>query len=118
MNISNELLAAYAEGKVSDAERKAVRQYLMENPEELESVMVMMDKDYELEPNEEISRDIISHDSSNCIQFHDIALSSAAFSPQIHIDRSANSASLFKNKKTQSSFIVELDNLINEIDLL
>ncbi|MCM1220685.1 MAG: hypothetical protein NC548_39970 [Lachnospiraceae bacterium] len=53
MNISNELLAAYAENTVSDAERSSVRQYLVEHPNELESVMVMMDEDYELTLDDE-----------------------------------------------------------------
>lgn len=48
MNISDELLAAYAEGNVSQDERIAVRQYLMDNPDELESMMMMMDEDYDL----------------------------------------------------------------------
>ncbi len=48
MEITNELLAAYAEGNVSESERKAVRQYLTDNPEELETVMIMMDDDYDL----------------------------------------------------------------------
>ena len=50
MNISNELLAAYAAGNVSDEERAQVRQYLLERPSELESVMMMMDEDYDIEP--------------------------------------------------------------------
>ena len=49
MKISNELLAAYAENNVSKEERNQVRQYLKENPSELESVMMMMDEDYEME---------------------------------------------------------------------
>lgn len=48
INISDNILAAYAEGNVSYDERIAVRQYLMENPNELESVMMMMDEDYDL----------------------------------------------------------------------
>lgn len=48
INISDEMLAAYAEGNVSHNERIAVRQYLMDNPNELESVMMMMDEDYDL----------------------------------------------------------------------
>lgn len=43
MEITNELLAAYAEGKVSHDERMAVRDYLMQNPDDLETVMLMMD---------------------------------------------------------------------------
>lgn len=56
INISDELLAAYAEGNVSHDERIAVRQYLMANPDELESVMMMMDEDYDLVPDETLDR--------------------------------------------------------------
>lgn len=48
MEISSELLAAYAKGKVTEPERSAVRRYLTEHPEELESVIIMMDDDYDL----------------------------------------------------------------------
>ena len=43
MNISNELLAAYAAGNVTNDERNAVRQYLAEHPQDLESAMMMLD---------------------------------------------------------------------------
>lgn len=49
MEITNDLLAAYAAGKTSELERKAVRQYLLDNPAELETVMMMMDEDYDLQ---------------------------------------------------------------------
>lgn len=49
MEITIELLAAYAEGNVSASERKAVRQYLMEHPEQLETVMIMMDEDFDIQ---------------------------------------------------------------------
>lgn len=52
MEITNQLLAAYAEGNVTEAERSAVRQYLTEHPEELESVMIMMDRDYDIQLRE------------------------------------------------------------------
>lgn len=48
MNISDELLAAYAQGNVTPQERDTVRQYLMRHPDELETVMMAMDEDYEL----------------------------------------------------------------------
>ena len=54
INISDELLAAYAEGNVSNDERMAVRQYLMDNPDELESVMMMMDDDYDIVLDDEM----------------------------------------------------------------
>ena len=43
MIIDNELLAAYAEGNVTQEEREAVRQYLVENPEMMEAVLFAMD---------------------------------------------------------------------------
>lgn len=49
MEITNELLAAYAEGNVSELERESVRQYLIDNPDELESVLIMMDEDYDIQ---------------------------------------------------------------------
>lgn len=49
MDITNELLAAYAAGNVSDSERNAVRQYLADHPDELESVMIMMDEDFDIQ---------------------------------------------------------------------
>lgn len=45
MIINNELLAAYAEGNVSQEEREAVRQYLAENPDMMESVLFAMEYD-------------------------------------------------------------------------
>lgn len=49
MDISNNLLAAYAAGNVSESERQAVRQYLAEHPEELESLLVMIDDDFDIQ---------------------------------------------------------------------
>lgn len=49
MEITNELLAAYAEGNVTPEERKQVREYLVEHPSQLESVVMMMDRDYDLD---------------------------------------------------------------------
>lgn len=53
MNITNELLAAYAEGNVSNEERLAVRQYLTENPQEWDSMIMMMDEDYDITLDDE-----------------------------------------------------------------
>ena len=45
MTITNELLAAYTEGNVSQEEREAVRKYLAANPDIMESVIFAMDYD-------------------------------------------------------------------------
>ena len=49
MEITKDLLAAYAKGNVSESERNVVRQYLTDNPEDLETMMVMMDDDYDIQ---------------------------------------------------------------------
>ena len=60
MDITNELLAAYAEGNVSESERKSVRQYLADHPEQMESVMIMMDEDFDIQLQDK-DRTISSH---------------------------------------------------------
>lgn len=83
MEITNELLAAYAEGNVSNEEREAVRQYLTENPEELESVVMMMDDYYDLDVKDE------NDESGNTVSMvakqssSDICYSAAAFAPRM-----------------------------------
>lgn len=49
MEITNDILAAYVEGNVSDSDREEIRQYLADNPEQLETVMIMMDEDYDIQ---------------------------------------------------------------------
>lgn len=49
MEITSELLAAYAEGNVSESECQAVRQYLADHPDQLETVMIMMDEDFDIQ---------------------------------------------------------------------
>lgn len=56
MEKTNEILAAYAVGNVSETERNAVRQYLVDNPSELETVMMMMDEDYTLGVDDEVDQ--------------------------------------------------------------
>lgn len=109
MEITNELLAAYAEGNVSDEERDVVRHYLTENPEELESVMMMMDEDYDLDIQKDMVNELdILPDNS----FSDISYSSAAFSPQI-----SNSHIRYSNDEDRPSFEQQMDELLNELDL-
>ncbi len=112
MKISNELLAAYAEGKVSTEERNSVRQYLAKNPQELESIMMMMDNDYELEVDG-IDNDESSFNEQKQTSFHDIALSAAAFAPQ-------NSFSPFSKSKghcIKVDFNQQIDALIAELGI-
>lgn len=111
MNISNELLAAYAEGNVSNDERNAVRQYLAENPQELESVMMMMDEDYDLEPDNAGKNDFYVGGRHGEAPFHDIALSAAAFAPQTsRISHNMDTGTMHKN-----CFDQQLNALLDEI---
>lgn len=111
MNISNELLVAYAEGKVLDSERSSVRQYLTEHPNELESVMMMMDEDYELEIiDEDNSMDLCDSIKSGGV--NEIVLSAAAFAPP-------KRSSIFRQIRddNKKDFATNLDSLIDELDL-
>ena len=82
MNITDELLAAYAEGNVSESERKTVRQYLINNPAELETLLPMMDEDYELDLSDEDAVDDVYFEKNNR-PFSEFCYSAAAFTPQI-----------------------------------
>ena len=125
MKISNELLAAYAEGKVTKEERNQVRQYLAENPQELESVMMMMDEDYELSVDDNIGN--MGHvDASNDSfpkmaakvakksSFSDLCYSAAAFAPKINpiVNRMTGSEST-----TKESFGKRLDDFMDELGI-
>ena len=113
MEITNELLAAYAEGNVSESERKAVRQYLAENPKELETVMMMMDEDYDLDLDEETEVEDVALASKEG-SFSDICYSAAAFAPRIIPMRNMIESPGHGDKK---SFNQRLDDLLDEIDI-
>ena len=112
MNISNELLAAYSEGNVTNDERKAVRQYLTEHPQELESVMMMMDEDYELEPGDDDEKSDYLANPYVTNSFHDIALCAAAFVPP-HVRQTGKE--LIDTARKKGSFNHRLDTLLDDI---
>lgn len=49
MNMTNDLLAAYAKGIVSNEECDLVREYLADNPHDIDTVMTLMEADCCLE---------------------------------------------------------------------
>ena len=114
MNISNELLAAYAEGNVTNDERNSVRQYLAEHPQELESVMMMMDEDYELDLDDAEENDFFVDCQHGADSFHDIALSAAAFAPRMSC---MNHNSVSRKTGGRNSFSQQLDELLNDIGI-
>lgn len=113
MNISNELLAAYAAGNVTNEERNAVRQYLAENPRDLETVM-MMDEDYELDVDDAEENDFLVGGQHGVDSFHDIALSAAAFAPQMSC---LNHNSVSRTTSDRNSFNQLLDELLDDIGI-
>lgn len=120
MEITNEILAAYAEGKVSVEERNQVREYLMQHPSKLESVMTVMDEDYELELCD--ADDLFSVEksgvSSKVQSFSDIALSAAAFAP---ISAASECSQPILKKACSSvrkeSFSERMNTFLDELDL-
>lgn len=111
MEITNQLLAAYAEGNVSNEERNTVRQYLTEHPGQLETVMMMMDEDYELEVDDEDDvGDLAQSDTKD--SFSNICYSAAAFAPCVMPLKN-----IFKSppKLEKSNFKKRLDNLLDDI---
>ena len=114
MNISNELLAAYAAGNVTNDERDSVRQYLAEHPQELESVMMIMDEDYELDLDDAEEIDFFVDCQHGADSFHDIALSAAAFAPQ---SSSLNHNSVSRITGGRNSFNQQLDELLDDIGI-
>ena len=79
MKITDELIACYVEGTVTEEERDAVRAYLCKYPCELERILNLMDndiEDYLGEREETAVREDMDDDALT-----DIALSAAAFAP-------------------------------------
>lgn len=111
MEITNQLLAAYAEGNVSNEERSAVRQYLTEHPDQLETVMMMMDEDYELEADSEDDVGDLAQ-SKMKDSFSDICYSAAAFAPRVMPMKSIIKGS---PKLEKSNFRKRLDDLLDDI---
>lgn len=120
MKVTNEILAAYAEGKVSVEERNQVREYLMQHPSKLESVIAMMDDDYELDVCD--ADDLFSVEksgaSSKVQSFSDIALSAAAFAPMcVECESPQPNMKKAGSSVMKGSFSERVNTLLNELDL-
>lgn len=112
MLINDKIIACYLEGTLNVEEKNAVRQYLSEHPEKLESVLYAMDDFVECCPaGTEESDNIVSIDESS---FYDIAYSAAAFAPQ---QRNSNVFHMKKHSDNSNDFLNRLNNLCDEIGL-
>ena len=117
MNITDELLAAYAEGNVNEQERDVVRRYLTDHPDELETVVTMMDGDYDLNLDDSpVSED---HPSSTIEDsFSNICYSAAAFVPHVMPAIGKVAKAIFGKKDSQdgSAFHQRLNDLLDEVE--
>lgn len=121
MKITNELLAAYAEGKVSQEEREAVRQYLVNHPEKLRTVMIMMDEYFDMN----IDDDAEEVPQNNILALHDneeqpYGLLMAAFAPMAAIAQNPIVKKRLKTipkekKEDNDDFLTRLNGLYDEI---
>lgn len=80
MVINEEIIAAYVEGKVNDAERKEVRRYLAAHPEMQDLVLALMDDSDEEELPEKKAIIKPLHPQQS---FSDISFAAAAFAPRM-----------------------------------
>ena len=111
MEITNELLAAYTEGNVTPEERKQVRAYLTEHPSQLESVMLMMDSDDDVDVKPQ--KKDISFMGLRPPKMRDMSFANAAFVPSAsHSLHESIDSSESMNSRT---FDERLDDLLDEI---
>ncbi len=80
MVINEEIIAAYVEGKVNDAERKEVGRYLAAHPEMQDLVLTLMDDSDEEELPEKKAIIKPLHPQQS---FSDISFAAAAFAPRM-----------------------------------
>lgn len=115
MKITNELLAAYAEGKVSQEEREAVRQYLVEHPEKLRIVAIMMDEYFDMN----IDDDAEEVPQNNILALHDneeqsYGLPMAAFAPN-PMNKKRLKTTPKEKQEDNDDFLTRLNGLYDEI---
>lgn len=90
MVITEEIIAAYIEGKVSFDERKEVRRYLAKHPEMQDLVFALIDED-KSEQEEMEEKATLSYSEQS---FSDIAYSVAAFAPKLSIEQQVTQESI------------------------
>ena len=109
MVITEEIIAAYIEGNVSDAERKEVRRYLAVHPEMQDLVLALMDDSDEVEIKE---RKASIKPLQPKQSYSDIAFASAAFAPRMVVESSQDECRenlIKKRRKRMSAFWEELE---------
>ena len=121
--ITSQLLAAYAEGKVTPDERTSIRAYLAQHPELLEGVLYMIDDfDYDVALDSENDSTQISggnfkkmFNSTSAI-FPELSMFAAAFAPSAtgHLKPFCHNADTSEYDKKSASVLSRIDSLIND----
>lgn len=112
MVITEEIIAAYIEGKVSEDERKEVRRYLAIHPEMQDLVLALMDDSEDIEEdNAKPNAKSVPLHSEQC--YSDIAFAAAAFAPKMIVESSVDKENvenqIGKRRKRMASFWNELE---------
>jgi anti-sigma factor RsiW len=103
MEITEEIIAAYVEGNVTDAERKEVRRYLAVHPEMQDLVLALMDDSDVVEPQ---ARKASIEPLRSQQSYSDIAFAAAAFAPRMVVEPPNDSQEdmISKRRKRMSEF--------------
>lgn len=109
MDINDELIGCYIEGTCNSEELHAVREYLVEHPEEYDRILCLMDncRNYHIAPGMSCRAEIA--EEGNYLEF---SLASAAFVP---FDSSSPTP---PKKDGQNAVIRNLNKLWDEIDAI
>lgn len=112
IEITDGLIACYVDNQVSESEREVVNLYLADNPDELESVMVMTTSMLLNEDAESLPEDFLQDCSAPNLD-SDIVYSAAAFAPQKFHKATEN----FEIKSNSGESIFgRLANMLSEIE--
>lgn len=107
MDITDEIIARYIEGTATPEEVTCVRKYLVQHPEEKESLLLLMDdhQDYlgEWEENE--------FENKKSSGFSDVMMSAAAFAPPNNKGKTHT-----QSPQRSGSFISRLSSMLDELD--
>ncbi len=105
MVITEEIIAAYVDGNVSEEERKEVLRYLAIHPEVQDLVLALMDDNNSEEADLPIAKTTPLHAEQS---YSDIAFATAAFAPRMSIEPQVSKESvetkIDQRRKRMSAF--------------
>lgn len=114
MEITDEILAAFADGNTTEEQTNAVCKYLAKHPKKREIVGMAMDQHFELEPKKEYERNTSYHNSNeSSMSFQCLSFSSPRFSMDFISDPCDN-----PSKRDNKTFDQRLGDLLDELQLM